>query len=79
MSYSIIQKDFYRESGKWLSRTEIWTKCINPNLHYVYILRKCQQYSKKSILGIFWRLVLRHHQIKNVFQIYPETQIGEGF
>ena len=35
--------------------------------------------SKKSILGIFWRLVLRHHQIKYGFQIYPETQIGEGF
>ncbi len=79
MNYSTIQKDFYRESGKWLSRTEIWAKCINPNLHYVYILRKCQQYSKKSILGIFWRLVLRHHQIKYGFQIYPETQIGEGF
>ncbi len=54
--YSIIQKDFYRESGKWLSRTEIWKKCINPNLHFVYILRKAQK-----------------------FQIYPETQIGEGF
>jgi serine O-acetyltransferase len=24
-------------------------------------------------------LVLRHHQIKYGFQIYPETQIGEGF
>ena len=78
-SYSIIQKDFYRESGKWLSTGEIWAKCINPNLHYVYLLRKCQQHSKKSVLGIFWRFVLRHHQIKYGFQIYPETQIGEGF
>lgn len=34
---------------------------------------------KKSVLGAFWRLVLRHHQIKYGFQIYPETQIGEGF
>jgi len=76
---TIIQKDFYRESGKWLSSSEIWAKCINPNLHYVYLLRKCQQFSKKSILGIFWRFVLRHHQIKYGFQIYPETKIGEGF
>ncbi len=76
---TIIQKDFYRESGKWLSTGEIWAKCINPNLHYVYLLRKCQQHSKKSVLGIFWRFVLRHHQIKYGFQIYPETQIGEGF
>ena len=79
MKYSTIQKDFYRESGKWLSSAEIWKKCINPNLHYIYIFRKCQQYPKKSVFGIFWRMVLRHHQIKYGFQIYPETQIGEGF
>ncbi|NML58042.1 serine O-acetyltransferase [Chryseobacterium cheonjiense] len=77
--YSIIQKDFYRESGKWLSRIEIWKKCINPNLHFVYILRMAQKYQKKTVLNIFWRLVLRHYQIKYGFQIYPETQIGEGF
>ena len=79
MEHTTIQKDFYRESGKWLSATEIWAKCINPNLHYIYILRQCQQYSKKSLYGMFWRFVLRHHQIKYGFQIYPETQIGEGF
>ena len=28
---------------------------------------------------MFWRFVLRHHQIKYGIQIYPETQIGEGF
>ena len=75
---STLQKDFYRESGKWFSTIEIWMKCINPNLHFVYILRKCQSYSKKSIKGMFWRMVLRHHQIKYGFQIYPETKIGEG-
>ncbi len=77
--YSIIQKDFYRESGKWLSTAEIWKKCINPNLHYIYLLRKCQQYNRQSLKGMFWRMVLRHHQIKYGFQIYPETEIGEGF
>ncbi len=78
MNYSTIQKDFYRESGKWLSDFEIWAKCINPNLHFIYLLRKTQSYSKKSILGVFWRMVLRHHQIKYGFQIYPETEIGAG-
>lgn len=77
--YSIIQKDFYRESGKWLSTFQIWKKCINPNLHFVYILRKAQKYQKNPLLNIFWRIVLRHYQIKYGFQIYPETQIGEGF
>ncbi|WPO90746.1 serine O-acetyltransferase [Chryseobacterium sp. HR92] len=77
--YSIIQKDFYRESGKWLSTFQIWKKCINPNLHFVYILRKAQKYQENPLLNIFWRIVLRHYQIKYGFQIYPETQIGEGF
>ncbi|CAD0222945.1 serine O-acetyltransferase [Chryseobacterium sp. JV274] len=77
--YSIIQKDFYRESGKWLSTFQIWKKCINPNLHFVYILRKAQKYQKNPLLNTFWRIVLRHYQIKYGFQIYPETQIGEGF
>lgn len=79
MSHSVIQKDFYRESGKYLSAAEIWAKCVNPNLHFIYLLRKCQLHPKKSVRGMFWRMVLRHHQIKYGFQIYPETQIGEGF
>lgn len=78
-TYSTIQKDFFRATGKWLSTPEIWAQCINPNLHYIYILRKCQKYPKKSIFGLFWRLVLRRHQFKYSFQIYPETEIGEGF
>lgn len=76
--HSIIQKDFYRESGKWLSTFEIWKKCVNPNLHFMYIFRKAQQYKKTPLLGLYWRIVLRHFQIKYGFQIYPETEIGEG-
>ena len=58
---------------------EIWKKCVHPNMHFIYLLRKAQQYKKTSPFGIFWRLILRHYQIKYGFQIYPETQIGEGF
>ena len=76
--YSTIQKDFYRESGKWLSPLQILLKCINPNLHFIYVLRKTQKFNKTPLLGFYWRLVLRHFQIKYGFQIYPETQIGEG-
>lgn len=79
MNHSIIQKDFYRESGKWLSKPRIWAKCINPNLHFIYIFRKTQKYHKTPFLGFCWKMVLRHFQIKYGFQIYPETQIGEGF
>ena len=38
-----------------------------------------QKYQKKAFLNTFWRIVLRHYQIKYGFQIYPETEIGEGF
>lgn len=76
--YTIIQKDFYRESGKWLSPLKIWAKCINPNLHYVYILRKAQKYKHNPVPALFWKIILRHYQIKYGFQIYPETEIGEG-
>lgn len=78
MKYSIIQKDFYRESGEWLTKAQIFKKCFSPNLHFIYLLRTTQKYPKSTILGKFWRLVLRHYQIKYGFQIYPETQIGEG-
>lgn len=76
---SLIQKDFYRATGQWLSPIRIIQKCFSPNLHYIYCLRKTQQYAQTPILSTFWRLILRHYQIKYGFQIYPETQIGEGF
>lgn len=77
--HTIIQKDFYRESGQWLSIFQIWKKCFSPNLHFIYLFRKCQKYHQTPILGVFWKLMLRHYQIKYGFQIYPETEIGEGF
>ena len=75
---TIIQEDFYRESGTYLSKIQIWKKCFSPNLHFIYLLRTTQKYPKHTFLGTFWRLVLRHYQIKYGFQIYPETQIGAG-
>lgn len=76
---SLIQKDFYRESGRWLSRFEIRKKCINPNLHFIYWLRKAQKQPKNTLLGKYYRWILRKYQIRYGYQIYPETQIGAGF
>ncbi len=78
-NHSILQKDFYRESGQWISTTQMWKKCVSPNLHFIYLLRTTQKYPKTTFLGKVWRLILRHYQIKYGFQIYPETQIGAGF
>ncbi|QOW10898.1 serine acetyltransferase [Kaistella flava (ex Peng et al. 2021)] len=77
-NYSTLQKDFYRESGKWLSTFQIWKKFFSPNLHFIYLLRTTQKHPKHTLLGKVWRVILRHYQIKYGFQIYPETQIGEG-
>ena len=54
-------------------------KCLSPNLHYIYWFRNAQKYPKSSLIGKFYRFILRHYQIKYGFQIYPETEIGEGF
>jgi serine O-acetyltransferase len=35
--------------------------------------------TRKNYFRVFWKFLLRHYQIKYGFQIYPETQIGEGF
>ncbi len=79
MAYSTLQKDFYRESGKYLSHFQIVKKCFSPNLHYIYWFRNAQKYPKSSFIGMLYRLILRHYQIKYGFQIYAETEIGEGF
>lgn len=79
MAHSILQKDFYRESGKYLSHGQMLKKCFSPNLHYIYWFRNAQKHSKSSLTGKFCRLILRHYQIKYGFQIYAETEIGEGF
>lgn len=79
MAYSILQKDFYRESGQYLSHFQMLKKCFSPNLHYIYWFRNAQKHSKSSFTGKFYRLILRHYQIKYGFQIYAETEIGEGF
>lgn len=75
---TIIQKDFYRESGVYLSRIQIWKKCFSPNLHFIFLLRTAQKHPKNTFRGKLWRLILRHYQIKYGFQIYPETEIGPG-
>jgi len=79
MGHSILQKDFYRESGKYLSHFQMLKKCFSPNLHYIYWFRNAQKHPKSSLMGKFYRLILRHYQIKYGFQIYAETEIGAGF
>ncbi|TWP29282.1 serine acetyltransferase [Apibacter muscae] len=78
MSDSKIKKDYFRIYGSYPKKF-IFKSLLNPNFRYLYILRKASYHKKKSILGIFYRLLLYRYQIKYGFQIYPETLIDEGF
>ncbi|MDR2122135.1 MAG: serine acetyltransferase [Flavobacteriaceae bacterium] len=78
MSHTLIQKDYYRIYGKWPGRF-IGRALMNPNFRYIYLFRKASEHKKKSIPGMFYRLLLYRYQVKYGFQIYPETEIGEGF
>jgi len=49
-----------------------------PGFRYTYILRKASFSKKKSISGLFYRLLLRMHSLKYGFQINPSTKIGKG-
>jgi serine O-acetyltransferase len=74
---TIIQKDFYRNFGYWTSQPFL-KGFMSPGFRFIYCLRKAQQYSVKSPLGIFYRLLLRRYSIKYGYQISAKTQIGPG-
>ncbi|MDR1877568.1 MAG: serine acetyltransferase [Flavobacteriaceae bacterium] len=77
-SHTLIRKDYYRIYGKWPGRF-IFKEMMSPNFRYLYFFRKASKYKKRSFLGIIYRLILYRYQVKYGFQIYPETDIGEGF
>ncbi len=77
-NHTIVQKDFYRDTGKWMSWLRMHLCFLKPNLHYMYRLRKAQKYTRNSLMHRIERFRLRRLMFKYGFQIYPETQIGEG-
>jgi len=72
-----LQKDYYRKSGKYVSNVFL-KGFFDPGIRFLFFLRKSQQTSAKSLIGIFYRILLRRYQIKYGFQISAKTQIGEG-
>ncbi len=70
-----IKSDLFRYGGiKTISKGKRF-----PGFHYMYYLRKASKYKKYSILGIFYRLIVRHLSFKYGFQIPVTTSIDEGF
>jgi len=71
----VIKADLYRYGG--LTKLSKGKKI--EGFRYMYYLRKASQYKKMSILGIYYRLIIRKLSYKFGFQIPVTTSIGEGF
>lgn len=74
---TIIQQDYYRKTGKY-EKNVLLRGFFDPGIRFIYFFRKSQQTTSKSPVGVFYRILLRHFQIKYGFQISAKTQIGEG-
>lgn len=71
----IIKSDLFRYGGL----TKISKGKRKPGFHYMYYFRKASKYKRLSILGIYYRLIVRKLSYKYGFQIPVTTAIGEGF
>ncbi len=74
----VIKSDLYRYGGGG-GLTKISKGMRFPGFRYMYYFRKASHYKKMSILGIYYRLILRHICVKYGFQIPATTSIGKGF
>lgn len=71
----IINSDLFRYGGL----TKIYKGKRNPGFRYMYYLRKASKYKRFSILGIYFRLIVKRLGYKYGFQIPVTTSIGKGF
>lgn len=74
----LIEADLYRHHG-FKGIRGLMKGLLIPGFRYMYLLRKAAQYSKFSVAGLFWRLLLRKYSYKYGFQISASTNIGAGF
>jgi serine O-acetyltransferase len=73
-----IKNDLYRYGGLSGLKGLIIGYFI-PGFRYTYYLRKSQKYSNRSLLGIYYRLILRKLSFRYGIQIPANTKIGCGF
>lgn len=71
---NIIRLDLYRYGGK----KQILKGFKHEGFVYTFFFRKASKFKKRSLLGIFYRIILKRYSYKYGFQIPPGTQIGEG-
>jgi len=74
MQAKFIKTDLYRYN----KNTSIIKGFRFEGFRYTYYLRKASQFKPNSILGIFYRIVLKRLSYKFGFQIPAATSIGKG-
>lgn len=72
---SIIKADLFRYGRQ----TNLFLGFKEPGFRYLYFLRKASKKRTYSIIGIFYKIILRHLGYKYGFQIPKNTKIGKGF
>lgn len=78
MIFKTLKADLYRH-GALTGFTGFIKGLLIPGFRYVAILRIASQFKRRSILGIFFRIILRHYSYKFGYQIPVTTKIGKGF
>jgi serine O-acetyltransferase len=74
----IIKADLYRHEG--LTGAKGFLKgWFEPGFRYTYLFRMTVRYKKKSLRGLFFRLLKRRCTYIYGFEIPSGAQIGEGF
>lgn len=71
--------DLYRYGGSKGIKGLIKAFYLIPGFRYTYYYRKSQKHASKSILGIYYRLILRKLSFKFGIQIPADVKIGPGF
>lgn len=69
----------YRYTGKTDLKTFWKTYLGSPEYRFIFYLRLAQAYKGKPVIGYLSRLMLKRVSYKFHIQIWPETNIGEGF
>lgn len=78
MKNNLIKADLYRY-GALSGCTGFLKGMLIPGFRYMFFLRKASSKKRNSMLGIIYRLILRHYSYKFGFQIPADTKIGAGF
>lgn len=75
----LTKTDFYRYTARTGGLKPFIKTFFIPAFRYTYFMRKAAKYKQYTPLGFFYRVIVRHYQIKYGYQINPDTAIGEGF